>query len=67
MVSQFEKYIEKSQENFVFKSITFCPIYLKDDEGEPFTKYNLNKIEQKREKESVKQLCDYLKKLKKLF
>ena len=38
-LSSFEEFIEKNQENFVFKSKTFCPIYLKDKEGVFFEKY----------------------------
>lgn len=66
-VRDFIQFVERTQENFVFKSINFCPICFKDDKGFSFREYGKNKINQKREEESLKKNCDYLKKVKKDF
>ena len=46
------------------KEINFCPICFKDDESISFKEYGKNRINEKKEKQSIKEICDYLKKVK---
>ena len=66
-IYDFTDFVERTQENLVFKSINFCPVCFKDDEGISFREYGKDKINQKREEESLKKICDYLKQVKKDF
>jgi len=45
----FISFVEKTHKDLIFKSITFCPLCFKDAEGIPYTQYNEDKINQKRE------------------
>lgn len=63
----FISFVEKTHKDLIFKSITFCPLCFKDAEGIPYTQYNQDKINQKREQEPYKQTCDYLEKVSKDF
>ena len=60
-------FVEKNHKDLIFKDINFCPLCFKDAEGIPYTQYNEDKINQKRQQEPFKQTCDYLEKVSKDF
>ena len=63
----FISFVEKNHKDLIFKDIAFCPLCFKDAEGIPYTQYNEDKINQKRQQEPFKQTCDYLEKVSKDF